>query len=117
MSLNAVEITQLVQKQLAQITDIKDSTLVESLLIPPRCEQRPWDQRHSSERYPCWIVAEHRPSEAAFAYCEDGLRPHAPWGLLWISGDYTTMSLHSQWFPSLEEAVRESFAWPEPLST
>ena len=34
-----------------------------------------------------------------------------PWGLLFMSGEYMSMGMDSQWYVSLEDAFRESSAW------
>ena len=117
MALNASKVTELVEAQVARVTDPKAAVLIRSLLVPPRCEHRPWDYGAHDTQYPCWIVAEHPPSNTAIAYCEQGFGPSFPWGLLSISGEHLSMGMDSGWYDSLEDAIRESFAWPESSAT
>jgi hypothetical protein len=84
--------------------------------VTPRCEQRSWDYGAPGTVYRCWIVLEHPASGTGIAYCEQGFGPSCPWGLLWISGEHLSMGMDSGWYDSLEDAVRESFAWPESTS-
>jgi hypothetical protein len=113
MALTSEEISALVEAQLARVSQPKSAALIRSLLVSPRCELRPWDYGDPDEKYPCWILAEHVPSATGFAYCEQGFGPRSPWGLLWISGEHLNMGMDSSWFESLEDAVRDSFAWPD----
>jgi hypothetical protein len=62
-------------------------------------------------------VLEHTPSGTGVAYSEQGFGPRYPWGLLWISGKYLSMGMADAWYDSLEDAVRESFAWPDSSFT
>ena len=113
MSLDASKVSALVGEQLALVDDPQAVAIIRGLLVPPRCELRPWDYGAPGEKYPCWIVAEHRQSSTGIAYCEHGFGPKCPWGLLWISGEHLNMGMDSGWYDSLTDAVRESFAWPE----
>jgi hypothetical protein len=49
-------------------------------------------------------------SDTAIVYCSSGFGPRSPWGLLFLTR-YPNMGMDSQWFVSLEDAVRESMAW------
>lgn len=113
MALDASKVSALVEEQLARVADPQAVGLIRGLLVPPRCELRPWDYGAPGEKYPCWIVAEHRQSSTGIVYCEHGFGPKCPWGLLWISGEHLSMGMDSGWYDSLADAVRESFAWPE----
>ncbi len=117
MALTVSKVSELVEAQLARVADHQAAALIRSLLVTPRCEHRPWDYGAAGTEYPCWIVGEHTPSGTGFAYCEQGFGPSFPWGLLWLSGEYLSMGMESCWYDSLEDAVRESFAWPESSST
>jgi len=116
MALTASQVSALVETEFARIHSPQTSALIRSLLVPPRCELRAWDYGAPGTEYPCWIVAEHAPSGTAFAYCEEGFGPSHPWGLL-CSGEHLSMGMDCGWHHSLEDAVRESFAWPESNST
>jgi hypothetical protein len=113
MSLDASKIMALVEKELARVSSPEAEALIRGLLVPPHSEDRPWDYAGFGVKYPCWVVLEHPASNTCIAYCEEGFGPNFPWGLLWMSGDYLSMGMDSGWFDSLEEAVRNSFAWTE----
>jgi len=117
MALTTSQVLALVETELARIPSSQTAALIRSLLVPPRCEDRPWDYGAPGATYPCWIVAEHTPSGTAFAYCEQGFGPSCPWGLLSVSGEHLSMGMDCGWYESLAEVVRESFAWPESSST
>ena len=107
------QVSALIEEELAQISSPNVVALIRRLLVPPRCEQRPWDYGAPDETYPCWIVAEHSSSNTAFAYCEHGFGPRCPWGLLGLSGEHLNMGMDSSWFTSLEDLLRDSWAWEE----
>lgn len=111
--MTASEVQTSVEAELARISEPSTVALIRSLLVQPRCEQRPWDYGEPGQTYPCWIVAEHPASNTAFAYCEHGFGPRCPWGLLACSGEFLNMGMDSSWFSSLEDCVRDSFAWPD----
>jgi hypothetical protein len=115
MALSASEVSAFVDEQLARVADPQASALIRSLLVPPRCELRPWDYGPPGTEYPCWIVAEHTPSNTWIAYCEQGFGPSFPWGLLFLSGAHLNMGMDCGWYESLEEAFRDSCAWPDGL--
>src|SRR3954470_558541 len=110
-TMQAADIVALVAQQLGRICQPELARAIHPLLVPPRCEPRPWDYGEPNQTYPCWIVVEHRPSNTAIAFCESGFGPSYPWGLLFLSGPYLNMGMDSQWFISLEEAFRDSRAW------
>src|SRR5215471_6248527 len=109
--MQAPDIEALVARQLASVSQPELVECLRPMLVRPRCEQRPWDYGAPGQTYPCWIVAEHQPSNTAFAFCELGFGPSYPWGLLSIRDDHLNMGMDSQWFVSLEEAFRDSRAW------
>lgn len=75
MPLNASQVSSLVEAELARISNPTVAALVRGLIVPPRCESRPWDYGKSGTTHPCWIVAEHPASNTAFAYCDAGFGP------------------------------------------
>jgi hypothetical protein len=106
----AAEIRALVEAEIERITQPDLVEAVRKQLIPPRCEERPWDYAED-QTYPCWLVAEHPESNTAIAYCEQGFGSCHPWGLLFISGPNMGMGMDSNWFISLEQSFRESPGW------
>jgi hypothetical protein len=108
----ASDVLTLVESELARISEPSTLALIRGLLVSPRCEERPWDYGEQNQKYPCWIVAEHPESDTAFAYCVYGFGPKCPWGLLHRSKkEWSSMGMDCSWFTSLEECVRDSFAW------
>src|SRR4051812_23182493 len=95
--MQASDIAALVAQQLGRISQPELARAIRPLLVPPRCEPRPWDYGEPNQTYPCWIVVEHRPSNTAIAFCEAGFGPSYPWGLLFLSGPYLNMGMDSQW--------------------
>jgi hypothetical protein len=112
-AMDTSKVSALVENELARISNPKAVALIRSLLVTPRCEQRPWDYGAPKETYPCWIIAEHRFSNTGFVYCEFGFGPRCPWGLLWLSGDYLNMGMDSNWYSSLENLAKDSRAWED----
>jgi hypothetical protein len=109
--MNCETVLSLVDDQLSYITQPELIEWVRTGLITPRCEQRPWDYGVQGQTFPCWIVWEHAESSMCIAYCEHGFGPTYPWGLLYCSGQYLNMGADSEWFYSLEDALRNTPGW------
>lgn len=77
----------------------------------PYTVERGWDYGKISERFICWTVLEHPPSNTAIAYCEQGFGPSNPWGLVFLTGEQMGIGMDSGWFSTLESAMRDSMAW------
>lgn len=112
MNISSETVVGLVNAEVGRASTAEVAALMRRLLIPPRCEERPWDYG-PGESYPCWIVAEHTASNTCIAYCDQGFGPGRPWGLLSIAGSHLNIGMDSGWFHSLEEAVLDSFAADE----
>jgi hypothetical protein len=104
------QIDALFERELARIMPPDLVALIKRLRVPTRNEERPWDYGIKGQTFPCWIVLEHEASDTAIAYCSSGFGPRNPWGLLFMTR-YPNMGMDSQWFVSLEDAVRQSTAW------
>ena len=111
---SAEDIERLVQAQLGRITDGALVKAISSLLVAPRVEERPWDYGPPGQKYPCWIVLEHPPSNTGIAYCAEGFGPQCPWGLLFLAGEHLSMGMDAGWYTTLEDAFRESMACDLP---
>jgi hypothetical protein len=109
--LTANDVSSLVREQLDRITDPVLSTRISELLVAPYPVERDWDYGSIGERFVCWTVLEHPPSNTAIAYCEQGFGPSDPWGLVSVSGDHMGIGMDSGWFSTLESAMRDSMAW------
>jgi hypothetical protein len=108
--IDSESVERLVFEEIRRASTSQRASLMKKLLVPPRCELRPWSYGAPGEMLPCWIVAEHRSSNTAVAYCDRGFGPRAPWGLLSMDGAHMNMGQDSGWFASLEEAVMDSCA-------
>ncbi len=111
MILNERTVTELVNSEIERISQPELLDVIQKLRVTPRSELRAWDYGDENQVFPCWVVAEHKPSNTCICYCEKGFGPTYPWGLLFISGLHMSMGMDSGWFKTLEDAVRESTAW------
>jgi hypothetical protein len=107
-------IARLVDEELAGISDPALGAAIRRLLVTPYAVDRHWDYGHPSEKYTCWTVLEHPPSNTGIAYCELGFGPLHPWGLVFLSGEHINIGMDCAWYASLEDAMRESCAWDQP---
>ena len=107
-------VAELVERQLADITDLAIVDLIRQLSVEPFPVLRDWDYGASGEQYVCWTVLEHTPSNTAVAYCDAGFGPESPWGLVSLRGPHMSIGMDSGWFATLGVAVRESPAWDGP---
>src|SRR5438105_2570661 len=105
MAIDAATVRRLFDAEIARISDPVITALVERWGVSPRCEMRPWS--YGNVDYPCWLVLEDKASNVGVGYCEYGFGPKCPWGLLWLTGTHLYMGDDSQWFPTLEQAVRD----------
>jgi hypothetical protein len=104
----------LVNRELDAISDPAVRDLVYRLRVEPYPVERDWDYGAPDERYVCWTVLEHQPSNTGVAYCDAGFGPVHAWGLVFLSGPHMNIGMDSAWFATLEGAVRESMAWDGP---
>jgi hypothetical protein len=112
--LNAEEVSSIVGKELACISDRALLSRIQQLLVKPYAVERDWDYGGDGERFTCWTVLEHSPTNTAIAYCEQGFGPSYPWGLVSLSGESGGIGMDSAWFSTLESAMRVSMAWDGP---
>jgi hypothetical protein len=106
---NAEQVRDRVRDELARVNDPQLVAKISALLVEPYPVERPWDYG-KPDRYECWTVLEHVPSNTAIAFCEGGFGPKCPWGLVGISGSYMGMGMDSSWFVRLEDAFKDSYA-------
>jgi hypothetical protein len=111
--LTAKEVSSLVSEELKNITDIKLLARIRELLVAPYPVERDWDYGRVGERFVCWTVLEHPPSNTGIAYCSQGFGPSDPWGLVFLAHKYMSIGMDSGWFPTLESAMRDSAAWDQ----
>jgi len=89
ITITAVHLFALIESELSVLRDQRVISHVRSLLVEPRMVMRGWDYGALGESYPCWSVLEDAESNTGIAYCESGFGPRAPWGLVFLSGEYT----------------------------
>ena len=99
-------------EELAKVRDSRALERIRELAVAPVQVRRVWDYGAPGS-YLCWTVLEHQQSSTAFVYCEDGFGPRCPWGLVSIDATTSSMGMDSSWFPSLEAALKDSFAWED----
>lgn len=107
-------VSDLVESELSRIFDTALVAAIRPLLVVPYPVERAWDYGVPGEKYTCWTVLEHLPSNTGIAYCESGFGPSEPWGLVFLAGEHMSMGMDTAWFASLEGAMRESQAWDGP---
>ena len=87
---------------------------IRELLVAPYPIERAWNYGIPNERFTCWTILEHHPSNTGIAFCSQGFGPSNPWGLVFLAGQHMGIGMDSAWFASLEDAMRESAAWDGP---
>ena len=105
------EVSSLVSEKLTGIADAALLARILELLVVPYPVERDWDYGRVDERFTCWTVLEHPPSNTWIAYCPQGFGPSDPWGLIFLSGERMGIGMDSAWFSTLESAMRDSMAW------
>ena len=108
------EISSFVAEELEQIADTALLNRIQELLVTPYPVERDWDYGQPEEKFTCWTVLEHPPTNTGIAYCSQGFGPSYPWGLVFLSGEHMNIGMDSGWHSTLEWAMRESMAWDGP---
>ena len=112
MPIDSDAIKQLIDRELATVSDRRVISHIRGMLIEPYSLLRLWDYGEKGEQYPCWIVLKDTESAAEIAYCEFGFGPKCPWGLV-SSGDAPAnqhMGMDSGWYTCFLDAFFESYA-------
>jgi hypothetical protein len=110
----AKSISELVEREILHITDARIAQRIRELLVSPYPVGRSWDYGTPDEQFICWTVLEHPQSNTGIAFCSEGFGPSYPWGIVFLSGPHMNIGMDSQWYVSLEEAMRGSMAWDGP---
>jgi hypothetical protein len=100
------DIHQLVEEQVRKIGDPTITEGLKTFLILPRQEMRIWDWQKPYAKYPVWVVAESSQYDYGIVFSDYGFAPERPWGLVFSSHD--NFDADYCWYPSLEEAYKES---------
>jgi hypothetical protein len=112
--LTTKDVSSLVSEELIRIRDRILLTRIQELLVIPYPVERSWDYGRPGEKFTCWTVLEHPPSNTGIVYCPQGFGPSDPWGLIFLSGEHMEIGMDSAWFSTLESAMRDSMAWDGP---
>ena len=112
MPIDAQKLTAMVDSELAQLSDRRVVVYIQALIDEPTVTMRYWDYGGEDERYPCWTVLRHPPSNTGIACCEYGFGPSSPWGLVFLEGDERrpSIGMDSSWFTTFLQAFFESQA-------
>ena len=114
MELTATRVRELLENELAVLTDQRVLKHIRSLVVPPSPVVRAWDYGADGEAYPCWAVLNHIPSNTGIAYCASGFGPKFPWGLVFLAGtEHMSIGMDSGWFENFLQAYFESAASTE----
>jgi len=107
--MNSLKITQLVENEIAKIDQLELIEVIQNHRTTPRVESREWNYGYAS--YDCWILIENSKLNCAIAFCESGFDPESPFGVLAAHRGDLSMGMDSEWYLSLEDAVRNSSLW------
>ena len=111
MTITPDVLKQLVGEEVGTVRDSRVQTHIRSLLIEPDPILRDWSYGKPGEKYFCWTVLSHTPSNTGIAYCKEGFGPERPWGLVYLSGDDAmSIGMDSGWFGTFMDAFFDSFA-------
>ncbi len=110
MTVEAATVKSLVEAEVGKLEDAQVASYIRNLLVEPTPAPRDWDYGKPGEQYICWTVLAHPLSNNSIAYCEAGFGPSAPWGLLFMAGEYMSMGMDSQWYPTFLQTFFESKA-------
>jgi len=113
MEIDSASIRKFVESEPASVRDPAVIPRVRELQVEPYPVEREWEYGAPGERFVCWTVLEHRPSNTGIAYCSRGFGPENPWGLVFLSGPHMSIGMDAAWYPQLEIAVKESKAWDD----
>jgi hypothetical protein len=112
MAIDAQALTALIESEVTKVSDPRVIAHVRGLLVDPTVTMRRWDYGREDERYPCWTVLRHQPSNTGIAYCEQGFGPRSPWGLVFLEGDeaFTSIGMDCSWYTTFLQVFFESRA-------
>jgi hypothetical protein len=100
MAIDPGTLKSLIERELESLLDARVLAHIRELLAEPEVVFRAWDYGKPGEKYPCWTVLKHAPSETGIAYCEYGFGPRCPWGLVWLEASEKrgSIGMDSGWY-------------------
>jgi hypothetical protein len=103
----------LVDAELAQVSDARVLADIGRLRIEPRPFAGRWNFTRARRYHPCWAILQNERGHGV-AYCASGFGPSLPWGLMRLSGD-SWMGMDSDWLPTLLDAYFGSLGDEIPI--
>jgi len=110
MPIDAKILTQLIDREVASLTDVRVVTHIRGMLLEPCVVLLDWDYGEPGQQYPCWMVVNDAKSGGEIVYCEHGFGPRCPWGLVCSSTNGRHMGMDSGWFTTFLDVFFDSFA-------
>lgn len=86
MPVDANTLKELIEKELAGVSDARVLRHIRGMLVEPSMVERDWDYE-PGQTYPCWMVLKDARSHGEIGYCEYGFGPRCPWGLISSAGE------------------------------
>ncbi|MFK8015449.1 MAG: hypothetical protein AB8G17_08405 [Gammaproteobacteria bacterium] len=101
----------LIEAELAAVSDSRVLLHIRTLLVTPRRRMRQWDYSATPTQYECWDVLVES-GGPGIAFSDYGFGPKTPWGLVRVSGSRAEMSMGMDcgWYPKFMDAYFESAA-------
>lgn len=107
-------IENLIEAELADISNKLVLKHVKSLLVRPEPIPMKWDYGPGDQHYSCWIVLMETSVRLGIAYCNEGFGPKCPWGLVTPEPN-VSMGMDCAWFPTFMEAYIDGPATEIPI--
>jgi hypothetical protein len=110
MTVDARQLTALIESELAKLSDDRVVAHIRAHLVEPTMVMRRWNYGPPDQRYACWTVLRHSSSNTGIAYCESGFGPRSPWGLVFLEGDeeHTSMGADCSWYTTFLQTFFDS---------
>jgi len=101
----------LMSSEISKVNQTEMLELIKSIKGQVRSETRIWNYGIENQEFTCWVAFEHLATKTSIVYCNKGFGPNYPWGLLSTNTPNNDMGIDSQWYISLEDAIRNSDFW------
>jgi hypothetical protein len=108
--MSADDISKIVETELTKLSSPEIADAIRPLLVPPKHHLRLFEYSPTHERFECWTILEHPPSDTGIAFSNFGFGPKLPWGLIGLSPGHDHYGMDSGWFTSLEDAFCDTWA-------
>ena len=112
MSDTRINVTSLIDSELARIGEPARRSRLQELLHRPARVSLAWDYGQADDRFDCWHVGQSPDGRLLLVYCKRGFGPDFPWGF--VFADDGAMGMGSQWHSGLEDAAIAAGLLPAP---